>query len=212
MIMIKGVHNSGKTTLVAGIIKELTARGHTVGTIKDIHAEDFAMDRPGTDTFVHRKAGAMLVAARGLTETDLLFQTRLTANELIPFFQQDYLVIEGDPGVSCPNLVTGLTPADLDFRMDSHTIGFGGLIGNSMTTYKGLPVFQTNQQIKEITDYIEEKAMEKNKNEERKLKLYFNDEEVPMVPFVESIIRASVLGIVGELHGFEEDTKIRIEL
>ena len=61
MIMIKGVHNSGKTTLVAGIIKELTARGHTVGTIKDIHAEDFAMDRPGTDTFVHRKAGAMAI-------------------------------------------------------------------------------------------------------------------------------------------------------
>lgn len=213
IIMVKGVHNSGKTTLVTGIIRELTARGYSVGSIKDIHAESFTMDHPGTDTYLHQQAGATSVAARGLGETDLLLQKRLTGAELIPFFQQDYLVVEGDPGLSCPNLVTGISPSDLDARMDGETIGFGGLIGNTMTRYKGLPVFQTTGQIKEITDYIEEKAMEDNKKtEERTLKLYFDDEEVPMVPFVESIIRASVLGIVGELHGYEEGTKIRIEL
>lgn len=52
----------------------------------------------------------------------------------------------------------------------------------------------------------------KIKKQERELKLYFDGEEVPMVPFVESIIRASILGIVGELKGFEENTKITIEL
>jgi hypothetical protein len=42
--------------------------------------------------------------------------------------------------------------------------------------------------------------------------LYFDGEEVPMVPFVESIIRATILGIVGELKGFEDTTKVKIEL
>jgi hypothetical protein len=33
-----------------------------------------------------------------------------------------------------------------------------------------------------------------------------------MVPFVEAIIRAAILGMVSELKGFEETTKVKIEL
>lgn len=213
IFMIKGVHNSGKTTLVTGIIRELTARGYSVGTIKDIHAETFHMDQPGTDTCLHAEAGAKLVVARGLEETDILFQHKLQFSQLHPLFTQDFLILEGDPGVFCPNLVTGHDEVDLDQRSDGETVGFGGIIGETLTEYMNKPVFQTKTQIKEITDLVEEKAMEtKNNKEGRELKLYFDGEEVPMVPFVESIIRASILGIVGELKGFEEDTKITIEL
>ncbi len=213
IIMIKGVHNSGKTSLVTKVIEELVSRGYSVGTIKDIHAEKFQMDHPGTDTYLHHEAGARLVAARGLFETDFLYTGRLDAAEMISYFTQDYLVVEGDPGLACANLVTGITESDLDYRKDENTIGFGGIIGNTMSEYMNLPVFHTANQIKEIVDLIEVKAMEeKKKLQERTLKLYFDGEEVPMVPFVESIIRASVLGIVGELKGFKEDTEVRIEL
>lgn len=213
IFMIKGAHNSGKTTLVAEIIRELTARGYSVGTIKDIHAENFHLDQPGTDTNRHAEAGAKLVVARGLTETDILFQHRLTFHQILPIFTQDYLILEGDPGVACPNMVTGHDEIDLDHRCDAHTVCFGGIVGETLAEYMEKPVYRTKTQMKEITDLIEEKAMEtKNKKEERELKLYFDGEEVPMVPFVESVIRASILGIVGELKGFEENTKIKIEL
>ncbi len=213
IIMIKGVHNSGKTTLVTGIVKELTNRGYSVGTIKDIHAEKFQMDHPGTDTYLHHEAGAQLVAARGLFETDFLYAGRFDAERMISYFTQDYLVVEGDPGLACPNLVTGHTASDLDHRKDENTIGFGGVVGNTISEYMDLPVFHTVNQMKEIVDLIEVKAMEDNKKpQERTLKLYFDGEEVSMVPFVEAIIRASVLGIVGELKGFNEDTEVRIEL
>lgn len=213
IFMIKGVHNSGKTSLVVGVIKELTARGYTVGTIKDIHAKDFRMDRPGTDTSLHAEAGAHIVIARGLCETDILFQQKLQVSQLLPIFTQDFLILEGDPGVVCPNLVTGHDEIDLDQRCDAHTVCFGGIVGETLSEYMDKPVFRTKTQIKEITDWIEVKAMEtNNKKTERELKVYFDGEEVPMVPFVESIIRASILGIVGELKGFEEGTKIKIEL
>lgn len=212
IFMIKGVHNSGKTTLVTGIIRELTGRGFSVGTIKDIHAENFRMDRPGTDTSFHAEAGAELVVAGGLTETDILFQRKLKFEELLPLFSQDYLILEGDPGVSCPNMVTGHDPSDLDHRKDADTVCFGGVVGESLAQYDNKPVFRTSAQIKEITDLIEEKAMESIKKEDRELKLYFDGQEVPMVPFVESLIKSTLLGMMSELKGFEENTKITIEL
>lgn len=212
IFMIKGVHNSGKTTLVTGIIRELTCRGFSVGTIKDIHAENFRMDQPGTDTSLHGEAGAKLVVARGLAETDILIRRKLKFEELLPLFSQDFLILEGDPGISCPNLVTGHDSSDLDHRKDADTVGFGGIIGDSLTQYDNKPVFRTSDQIREITDLIEEKAMETIKKEDRELKLYFDGEAVPMVPFVESLIKSTLLGMMSELKGFEENTKIKIEL
>ena len=212
IFMIKGVHDSGKTTLVAGVIRELSARGYTVGTIKDIHAESFRMDRPGTDTSLHAEAGARLVVARGLAETDVMFQQKLGFEQLLPLFTQDFLILEGDPGVVCPNMVTGHDETDLDRRMDDRTICFGGVVAESLTSYNNKPVYRTAIHLKEITDLIEENAMETKQKEERVLKLTFDGEEVPMVPFVESLIRSTILGMMKELKGFEENTKIKIEL
>lgn len=49
IIMIKGFSKTGKTTTVELLIRELRRRGYTVGTIKDIHYEDYRADVPGTE-------------------------------------------------------------------------------------------------------------------------------------------------------------------
>lgn len=58
---ITGWKNSGKTTLAAKLIAELTRRGWKVSTIKHAHHE-FDIDKEGTDSYRHRKAGAGEVA------------------------------------------------------------------------------------------------------------------------------------------------------
>ena len=58
---VTGWKNSGKTRLVAGIVRELGARGFTVSTVKHAH-HGFDVDKPGTDSFAHREAGAHEVA------------------------------------------------------------------------------------------------------------------------------------------------------
>jgi molybdopterin-guanine dinucleotide biosynthesis protein B len=56
-----GKKKSGKTTLLAGVIAELVRRGRRVAVIKsDQHG--FAIDVPGTDTYVLREAGADVTA------------------------------------------------------------------------------------------------------------------------------------------------------
>jgi len=57
VVSVVGYSGSGKTTLLEKLISELTQRGYAVGTIKhDVHG--FEMDRPGKDSWRHKKAGA----------------------------------------------------------------------------------------------------------------------------------------------------------
>ena len=58
---ITGWKNSGKTTLTARLVTELTARGLSVSTLKHAHHE-FDIDKEGTDSWRHRAAGAQEVA------------------------------------------------------------------------------------------------------------------------------------------------------
>ena len=58
---VTGWKNSGKTTLVEALVSELSRRGWTVATVKHAH-HDFDIDKEGTDSFRHRKAGAREVA------------------------------------------------------------------------------------------------------------------------------------------------------
>jgi molybdopterin-guanine dinucleotide biosynthesis protein B len=57
---ITGWKNSGKTTLAAGLISELTRRGYAVTALKHAH-QSFDIDHPGRDSFKLRAAGARRV-------------------------------------------------------------------------------------------------------------------------------------------------------
>lgn len=54
-VCIVGKKKSGKTTVLIGLVAELTRRGHRVMTIK--HGHRFDLDREGTDSFRHRVEG-----------------------------------------------------------------------------------------------------------------------------------------------------------
>ena len=57
VVSVVGYSGSGKTTLLEKLISELKDRGYAVGTIKhDVHG--FEMDKPGKDSWRHKKAGA----------------------------------------------------------------------------------------------------------------------------------------------------------
>ena len=57
---IVGRKNSGKTTLIVDLVRELLGRGLRVGTIKHTH-HHHELDTPGKDSFRHRQAGASAV-------------------------------------------------------------------------------------------------------------------------------------------------------
>jgi molybdopterin-guanine dinucleotide biosynthesis protein MobB len=71
LLSIVGKSNSGKTTLIEKLLKELVPRGYRIATIKH-HAHDVDLDTPGKDSFRHREAGAAAVV---LTSSHFLFVT-----------------------------------------------------------------------------------------------------------------------------------------
>ncbi len=63
---IVGYKNNGKTTLLVRLVRHLSARGLVVSTVKHAH-HSVELDRPGKDSFEHRRAGArevLLATAR----------------------------------------------------------------------------------------------------------------------------------------------------
>lgn len=54
---VVGWKNSGKTTLVAALVREIKSLGYTVSTVKHAH-HAFDLDQPGRDSYKHREAGA----------------------------------------------------------------------------------------------------------------------------------------------------------
>lgn len=72
---ITGWKNSGKTTLTEKLVRELTARGWNVSTVKHAH-HAFDIDKPGTDSFRHREAGAGEVAIVGGSRWAIMHELR----------------------------------------------------------------------------------------------------------------------------------------
>lgn len=60
LVSFVGYSNSGKTTLLTALVRELKQRNYRVAVIKhDVHG--FTLDQPGKDTWRHAEAGADIV-------------------------------------------------------------------------------------------------------------------------------------------------------
>ena len=66
VVLIVGKSNSGKTTLMEKLIRELSARGVRVGSVKHTH-HNVNFDKQGKDSWRHKNAGA--VASLIVTDT-----------------------------------------------------------------------------------------------------------------------------------------------
>jgi len=91
---IVGWKNSGKTTLVEALVREMTARGLRVSTVKHAH-HAFDIDVPGKDSYRHREAGAHEVIVASGQRWALMHELR------------------GAPAPPLDELIAKLAPCDL---------------------------------------------------------------------------------------------------
>ncbi len=156
-----GITDSGKTATIENIIKELIKRNYSVGTVKEIHFHNFKMDLEGTNTHRHKEAGSSLVTARGAYETDVLFQKKLSVNEILDFYSQDYVILEGVRDTCAPKIVTAHNIQGIEDRMDQTTFAVSGRIAAEIKEYKGLPGINAMTDIEKLVDLIEEKVFDR---------------------------------------------------
>jgi molybdopterin-guanine dinucleotide biosynthesis protein B len=109
-IHIVGRKNSGKTTLVCDLVRDLTARGLKVATVKHTH-HHHELDTPGKDSYKHHEAGAAGVGILSPHMTALFIPTkrdergdeRYSQFEL-QFADCDLILVEGDLHATAPRI------------------------------------------------------------------------------------------------------------
>lgn len=155
---VNGISRSGKTTTIEHVIAELKRRGYTVGSVKDIHFEAFAIDTEGTNTYRHRKAGADVVTARGLAETDILFPGRLPVLRILEFYDHDWVVLEGVKDFPVPSIACGRSLEELEKVISPATFAVSGVISASMDSHAGIPAFDARTQTGQLVDLMERRV------------------------------------------------------
>jgi molybdopterin-guanine dinucleotide biosynthesis protein B len=94
VIAIVGKSESGKTTLIEKLVRELKSRGYRVATIKHA-AQGMSFDAPDKDSWRHIQAGSEATAVSSPDRMVLIKPvTRdMSLDEIVRFFGEDYDII-----------------------------------------------------------------------------------------------------------------------
>ena len=157
---VAGYHRTGKTKVVVGLIKELKKRGYKIVSIKDIHAEDFTMEKEKSNSWKHWEASNDVVIARGLTETYQIWHRQLSLNEILDFLSAGYVVVEGMKSAALPRIICAENQEQLDELVDGTVFAISGKYAENHSRYKNLNVFKADKDIKKLTNLVEEKVFE----------------------------------------------------
>lgn len=117
-LAIAGFKNSGKTTLLCKLIRQLSDRGVRIGSLKH-DGHDFEMDHKGTDTYQFQAAGAVSVMIQSSAKIAMIEhlqeKTPPSPIECIKRFREvDMVLVEGYKHEPLPKLVVARTREQLD--------------------------------------------------------------------------------------------------
>jgi len=151
---INGLHRGGKTTAVEGLIKFLRAQRQSVSSIKDIHAENWTMEREGSNSFRHLQASNTCVIARGHRETHQIWNRQLSFKEMLAQLHTDWVIIEGMNEVPLPKIITAQNQAEADQLMSDTVFAITGKFSEIVSEYQNIPCLNAQTQIEILGNLV----------------------------------------------------------
>jgi molybdopterin-guanine dinucleotide biosynthesis protein B len=210
IIAVVGTKNTGKTTLVTKIVRELVERGFEIGTIKHSHHNFDMSDR---DTGKHKKAGATIVAGTG-KETFFTIDGSMDLENVLSMMEfiknLDFVILEGFKTSKYAKISTS------DFK-DEFTIANVNVFEMEYNELKSLVDLLSERSFGMIkylnckkcgfdncNDFVNQKIKgDKNatlcKSESDEVLLKIDDQMIPLNPFVRSFVKETILGMVKSL-------------
>ena len=163
MISVVGKSDSGKTTLLEKLIRELTLRGYRIGSIKH-DAHSFEIDREGKDSWRHKQAGAVLTIISSPSKIAMVVDSDHdhTLDELREKFisNVDLILTEGYKRGNLPKIEVFRS----SLRREMLCTGDDNLIaiaGDPTEVPDGIPVFDLDDPSL-LATFIEQKFLGKN--------------------------------------------------
>ncbi len=156
--VVSRTSKSGKTTVVEKLVEVLKKRGYSVATIKHIPKEKFTIDREGSDTWIHAKAGAELVVGLSNHEAAFLLKKEKSLEEVIElienFGKYDFLIIEGFRKEKFPKIIAAKSLEDVEELRDELTLAVSGVVA-SQNPELDLPVVDVLREPEKLADILE---------------------------------------------------------
>jgi len=186
---VYGNSDTGKTTLLVELVKQLTAKKYKVATIKQTN-KAITLDTEKKDTWRHHEAGATLTVFSSTVETDFLVHKPMTAAAMVQritdFDFYDVVLIEGvdDPQVK------------------KIQVGAGEQRTNTICRY--------DNNLETVLLTIEDEV--KNHPQDRKLRITVNGRHIPLTEFPEEFITNTLEGMLQSLKGVERIETVSIHL
>jgi molybdopterin-guanine dinucleotide biosynthesis protein B len=154
VIAAVGTSGSGKTTTLEYLIQHLSAEGYKIGSIKHIHHKDFTIDKEGTDTWRHAKAGSKVTIAISPEEIAMITKTNAALNDLDKVIgllegkRLDIIFIEGfhrliAKRTDVPKVITAEDEANLKRTLKGNAepiIAVTGVISKNKPAIRGLKI------------------------------------------------------------------------
>ncbi len=196
-IQIVGSKDTGKTSLLEGITRELTSRGRTVAYIKHTHVEP-TLEAEDTDTARMRAAGAAVSALTGDDYT-IAYRSAGRGVEELSFrvaMPGDIVLAEGFK--STPGKKIAIAGGDLDI---ASLDGVVAVVGSAPDGYKG-PAFSADQ-TSELCDLIEKLSAQPSE-QTWATRLLVNGKEVPLKTFVQDVMASALEGMTSVLRDVDE--------
>ena len=207
IVSIVGKSESGKTTFIEKLIKELKSRGYRVATIKHT-PQGMTFDEPDKDSWRHLQAGSEATAIASPNKVVLIKPTGqdLTLEEIVRFLGEDYDII----------LAEGFKQSDAP-KIEVHRKEAGSPLNN----IKKLIAIVTNepletktrqfslQDIKGLADLLEEGFI---KPQKERSSLYINNAPIVLTTWPKEVITSVILAMVSCLKGVEEVRSLELFL
>ena len=185
-----GKSDAGKTSLVLRLIRRLNEDGFKVATIKKTDKK-IGMDRMGKDTWKHSQAGATVVVLSSPVETDFIVKEKQEISDIVRQItllgSYDVILVEGadDPNILKVRL------GDIEER--ENTIGY------------------YNENFEEIVKLIKEKSDDNTiSNAGKNVYVKVNGKNVPLSFFPSTVIKNTVVGMLGSLKGVDEIKEVEL--
>jgi len=203
-----GWHDSGKTTLVKQVVTELKKLGYRVAVIKSSNDSGIQFDTPGTDTFMHKEAGAdsvMLVAP-----DQMVLQTKnsnLSLRTLAHRYFPDVDIVIGEGFKTARKIpkIEVFRNRDQKLRDEVHGVI---AVATDVEGVAGNYVFRLDE-APEIALFIEKRFLTRKGGREVAA-LLVNGNKIPIKDFIQEALAGTVHGFVKTLK-FNKDIR-EIEL
>jgi molybdopterin-guanine dinucleotide biosynthesis protein B len=209
VISIVGRSNTGKTTLLEKVVKELKRRGYRVAVVKhDSHG--FDIDHPGKDSWRMAQAGSDVVVLSSADKVAMIKKPvkEMTLEQLKEIVMDgvDIIITEGYKGADKPKIE--VFRSEVSDRILSREEELVALVTDRHFDID-VPQF-TADDANGVVDLIVAKLLSQPAEEE--ICLSVNGRDIGFKPFVKDAFIKTISGMGSTLHGTENAREIKLTI